>query len=65
MKEGAQVMLKRDNFKCQLCGKGKDDQAILEVDHRQSISEGGETSEDNLWTLCFECNRGKHSQSLN
>ena len=51
-------VLKRDNFRCQLCGKsGKD--ILLEVDHILPISKGGKTEWSNLRTLCKECNRGK------
>jgi hypothetical protein len=57
-------ILQRDNFRCQLCGNGQKHGARLEVDHKKSRYEGGDNSEENLWTLCFECNRGKHSQSI-
>jgi len=51
-------VLKRDNFTCQYCGR-KPPEVILEVDHIIPISDGGETSLDNLITSCRECNRGK------
>lgn len=51
-------VLKRDNFTCQYCGR-KPPEVILETDHIIPISEGGETSKDNLITSCRECNRGK------
>lgn len=57
-------ILKRDGFRCQLCGNGQKEGARLEVDHKRSRYDGGDNSEENLWTLCFECNRGKHSQSI-
>ncbi|RKX24889.1 MAG: hypothetical protein DRP45_07160 [Candidatus Zixiibacteriota bacterium] len=31
----------------------------MEVDHKIPWSKGGETIEENLQTLCSECNQGK------
>lgn len=55
------LVLSRDNFKCCLCGASpaKNPNVTLEVDHIVPWSKGGETTEDNLQTLCFNCNRGK------
>ncbi len=55
------LVLSRDNFKCCLCGASpaKNPNVTLEVDHIVPWSKGGETTEDNLQTLCFDCNRGK------
>lgn len=55
-------VLKRDNFTCQVCGRTISDGAKLEVDHRVPIAKGGKSTMDNLWTLCFECNRGKSTK---
>lgn len=53
-------ILQRDRFRCCICGRNaKDDNVKLEVDHKVSISHGGTNDSDNLWTLCFDCNRGK------
>lgn len=54
-------VLLRDNFKCCVCGASpaKDPHVTLEIDHIVPWSKGGETTEDNLQTLCFNCNRGK------
>ncbi len=52
-------ILKRDNFHCVLCGRGPEDGVKLEVDHIIPVSKGGATSEENLRTLCRECNAGK------
>ena len=58
-------VLKRDGYKCQLCGKSKEDKGtILEVDHKVPRSKGGQDTFDNLQTLCFECNRGKGVNDL-
>ncbi len=54
------IVMQRDMFTCQLCfNKGK-----LEIDHRIPFSKGGTDDISNLWTLCFECNRGKSDLPL-
>lgn len=58
-------VLRRDKFKCQLCGKSAAEcHVVLEVDHKTPRSLGGDNSLDNLWTLCFDCNRGKAAKEL-
>ncbi len=53
-------VFRRDNFTCKICGKSPmKDEVVLEIDHIIPYSTGGETAEDNLQTLCKECNRGK------
>ena len=54
-------VMKRDNFKCQYCGRSPatDPKIILHVDHIIPWSKGGETTFENLRTLCSTCNRGK------
>ncbi|MCX6158108.1 MAG: HNH endonuclease [Ignavibacteriae bacterium] len=52
-------VMKRDEFKCQLCGRSWSQDNVLEIDHVISWSKGGETTFDNLKTLCYSCNRGK------
>jgi predicted ATP-dependent protease len=56
-------VLKRDNFKCQYCGKTAKE-TRLEVDHIIPKSKGGSDELDNLITSCIECNRGKRDKSL-
>ena len=51
-------ILKRDNFKCVLCGNTAND-CKIEVDHIKALDNGGKTIESNLRTLCFDCNHGK------
>lgn len=55
------MVLKRDNFRCVACGRSPATQVglVLEIDHVVPWSKGGETIEDNLQSLCFDCNRGK------
>jgi len=52
-------VFKRDSYRCQLCGATAQDSRKLEVDHKIPVVKGGLDELDNLWTLCFECNRGK------
>lgn len=55
------LVMKRDNFKCCICGASpaKDSEVELHVDHIIPWSKGGETVIDNLQTLCSKCNWGK------
>lgn len=57
-------ILKRDGFRCQLCGATAKHRARLEIDHKVSKKDGGTDDKDNLWTLCFNCNRGKGGKSM-
>jgi 5-methylcytosine-specific restriction endonuclease McrA len=52
-------ILQRDNSICQRCGKTPNDGVKLHVDHKLPVDWGGSTTDDNLWTLCSECNEGK------
>lgn len=54
-------ILKRDNFKCCVCGASpaKDPNIELHIDHIIPWSKGGETISENLQTLCSNCNIGK------
>lgn len=54
-------VMRRDRFMCVKCGRAPATQPglVLEIDHVLAWSKGGETCEDNLQTLCFDCNRGK------
>ena len=54
-------VLRRDNFKCSICGRSpaKDSNIELHVDHIIPYSKGGETVIENLRTLCSDCNLGK------
>ena len=52
-------VLRRDGFRCVLCGASADDGARLHVDHIVPVSKGGKTEYNNLRTLCERCNVGK------
>ena len=55
-------VMKRDNFRCCVCGATAKDGVKLEVDHIIPVSKGGKTTMDNLQTLCERCNRGKRDK---
>ena len=57
-------ILKRDGYRCQLCGRTAQDGVKLEIDHKIARSKGGDDTEGNLWVLCFDCNRGKRDADL-
>jgi hypothetical protein len=54
-------VLSRDRFRCVICGRtpAKDPSVELHVDHIHPWSKGGKNTEENLRTLCFDCNLGK------
>lgn len=56
----------RDNHTCQSCGVSihEEKHLLLEIDHIKPLSKGGETTEDNLQTLCWKCNRSKGAKIL-
>ena len=54
-------VLKRDNYKCLLCGSTKND-TTLEIDHILPVSRGGKDTMDNLRVLCKSCNRSKSNR---
>lgn len=58
-------IMKRDLFKCCLCGRSpaNNPNISLEIDHIISINKGGKNTEDNLQTLCRDCNIGKSNKS--
>lgn len=51
----------RDGHTCKSCGISVRDEPhlLLEVDHIVPVSRGGLTTEENLQTLCWRCNRSK------
>ena len=63
-KELRELVLRRDDYTCQLCGASRYDEPnlLLEVDHIVPVSRGGKTVLDNLQTLCWRCNRSKSAK---
>ena len=61
-----QKIKERDNYTCQLCEVSVYDQdlLLLEIDHIIPLSKGGLSTEDNLQTLCWKCNRSKSDKIL-
>jgi hypothetical protein len=57
-------ILRRDKYRCRLCGLSQDDGVRLEVDHRVPVARGGRSTPENLWTLCHACNSGKSDSDL-
>ena len=59
-------VMQRDNFRCCICGASpaKDPNVELHIDHIIPWSKGGETTIDNLQTLCSKCNLGKSDLSM-
>lgn len=56
-----QTIKERNNFTCRNCGVSisQEPHLLLEIDHIVPVSKGGLTTEDNLQTLCWRCNRSK------
>lgn len=57
----------RDDYTCKYCGASvhKEPNLLLEIDHIIPISKGGQSTEDNLQTLCWRCNRHKGNKIVN
>lgn len=55
-------VLRRDNFRCVICGASAKNGAVLHVDHILPVSKGGTSEMANLRTLCDRCNLGKGSK---
>ena len=56
-------VLKRDSFKCQYCGASAPD-VLLQIDHIEPVSKGGDSDITNLVTACAACNAGKRDRRL-
>lgn len=56
-------VFKRDEFRCQYCGR-QPPVVVLQVDHIVPIVEGGGDEKSNLATSCFDCNSGKSGVPL-
>ena len=52
-------VMRRDGFRCVLCGRSAQDGATLHVDHIIPLAKGGLSEMSNLRTLCDRCNMGK------
>ncbi|MBU3925314.1 HNH endonuclease [Patescibacteria group bacterium] len=54
--EQKEFILKRDDYKCVRCGRGREDGVELQVDHIKSRYEGGKAIVENGQTLCAQHN---------
>jgi HNH endonuclease len=56
----------RDNYTCKSCSISThiERNLLLEIDHIIPLSKGGVTTESNLQTLCWRCNRTKGAKIL-
>lgn len=52
-------ILRRDEYRCRMCGASAREGAQLHVDHILPVSHGGQTVPNNLQALCRACNLGK------
>lgn len=59
------LVMRKDNFTCKYCGRSPAlyPGLVLQVDHKTSREQGGETILADLQTLCDECNIGKSNLS--
>lgn len=63
MTSGLRVtILKRDDYRCRMCGASASDGAVLHIDHIKPVSHDGLTVPENLQTLCQSCNLGKSNR---
>lgn len=56
----------RDSYTCRFCKNStfNEPNLLLEIDHIIPLSRGGMTTENNLQTLCWKCNRNKGSRII-
>ena len=61
------LVMRRDRFTCRSCGHSPalEPGLILHIDHVEAWSKGGETTMENLQTLCQKCNIGKSDLPMN
>lgn len=55
-------ILARDSYRCVYCG-ATGETAVLHVDHKVSVADGGTDEPENLVTACERCNLGKGAKS--
>jgi len=61
-----EMIKERDNYTCKSCSISTHTERnlLLEIDHIMPLSKGGFTTESNLQTLCWRCNRSKGAKIL-
>jgi len=50
------IILKRDNYRCVICGRGREDGVELQIDHIKPKDLGGKATIENGQTLCAQHN---------
>ena len=58
-----EAIFKRDNYRCVVCGRGRQDGVEICADHIRPKDKGGDNSIDNGQTLCMEHNLIKKNYS--
>ena len=58
-----EAIFKRDNYKCVVCGRGREDGVEIHADHKKPLDKGGTNVIDNGQTLCSEHNFLKKNYS--
>jgi len=54
--EQREAIMKRDNYRCVICGRGRENGVELQVDHIKPKDQGGKATIDNGETLCAQHN---------
>lgn len=54
--EQKEIIMKRDGYKCVICGRGREDGVELQVDHIKPKDFGGKATIENGQTLCAQHN---------
>jgi len=58
-----EAIFKRDNYRCLVCGRGREDGVEICADHKIPLDLGGTNTLDNAQTLCMEHNLLKKNYS--
>ncbi len=61
--EVKEAILKRDGYRCVVCGRGREDGIEIHADHKIPLDRGGTNTVDNGQTLCSEHNFLKKNYS--
>jgi len=57
-----ELVLDRDGFECQQCGKPEIEVESLHIHHKRPVSEGGSHELQNLSTMCESCHYEHHAE---
>jgi 5-methylcytosine-specific restriction endonuclease McrA len=62
-KDIKEAIFKRDNYKCVVCNRGRENDIEIHADHKIALDKGGRNTIDNGQTLCSEHNLLKKNYS--